>query len=406
MGKTFSEEIYDINSGSTVLITCNPYHNADGELMGTVLIAKDITEKKEVENEISYLKDFNENIVENLGDGLEIIGEDHKIQFMNASFFESVGKDVIGKKCYEMHFERNEPCEGCPIIDGIENMNINTMECVSPEGKTYLITHSPLKNQDGSYSAILLFKDITESKNMESELIKVEKMAGIGSLISGIAHEVNNPIAGIIGYAEATMEEEDLNKIRDYSISIIDSATRVSDLFTWLVRYSQSPTDGEMKNFNLNDIIELSLNVMKRTSNFQNVEVVTDFKNIPTICGNPDEIQQVFINLLFNSLKTLSGSGKIHIETKKVNGTIQAIFRDSGAAIPKGEADMAHNQVFSGEKGEAEHDQENWRKTLGMFVNSMILKKHKAGVNVKTESDSGTTFTISFPANGHGYQNA
>lgn len=397
LGKAFSEEVYDKSSGMTTLITCNPYHDTEGELNGTIIIVKDITENKEVENEISYLKDFNENIVENLGDGLEIIGADHKIQFMNSSFFYSVGKDVIGKTCYEMHFERNKPCEGCPIINGIENMKVSTIECTSQDGKTYLITHSPLKNQDGSFSAIQLFKDISNSKNMESELIKAEKMASIGSLISGIAHELNNPLAGIMGYAEATLDEEDLDRIRNYSRGIIDSATRVSDLLSWLVWYSQNPSDYEGKLFDLNDIIELSLGVMKRTKNFENVEVITDLRNIPKIRGNPDEIQQVFINLLQNSLDAMSGNGSISIETKRVNGSIQAIFKDSGIKISKENLGMIFDPFLSFKKKDIEPDQENWKKALGLFVTSTILKKHNAGVNVKSGPEEGTTFTINFP---------
>ncbi len=395
--KPVSKEIYDPDSGMTTQVLCFPYFDKNGQLTGLMHVEEDITEKKEAENEIRYLKEFNENIVENLGDGLEVIGEDHKIQYMNKGLFNSMGKDVIGKTCHEVHFERDRPCEGCPIIKGIENMNVETIECHSPKGKTFLITHSPLKNQDGSYSAILLFKDITEKQRMESELIKAEKLASIGSLVTGIAHELNNDLACVCGHAEAILDEEEPEKIHDYTRDIINNALRASDFMSWLTRYSSSTLGQKMEPINLNDIIKQSLSVMRRITRFENVEVVTDLTEIQEIEGNPSDIQQLFINLITNSLHALNGKGKISISTRSFNGTVQTIFKDDGAGIPKENISRIFDPFHSTRNEDVNVGPEEWKRGLGMYVISTIIRNHDARVSVESDLGKGTTFIINFP---------
>lgn len=391
------EEIYDPDTGMTASVSCFPYFNANDERIGSIYLEKDITEKKETENEIQYLKEFNEGILENLGDGLEIIGEDHKIQFMNRAFYNSVGKDVIGKTCYRVHFERDEPCHGCPIMNGIENLGINTLELVTPDEKTLLITHSRLKNSDGSYSAILLFKEITEKKRMVSELMRAEEMASIAPLISGIADEMNNPLEGVLEFAEAILNEQDPEKLSTYSREIIDATTKVSNTINWLSQYSQGSLDHRTEPIDLNEIIELSLEMMRIGKDFENVEVMTELAKIPKIEGNLNEIKQVFITIISNAIQAMNGNGKIYISTEVSNGTIQAIVRDNSAGISKEDLEKIFDPFISIDGKDIDLESEKWKNTLGMYAASTILKNHNGELNVGSEVGKGTTFTITFP---------
>jgi signal transduction histidine kinase len=405
----FSEEMTDPQTGMTMNVTCSPYNNSKGEIIGTLIIAKDITEKKEAENEIKYLKEFNENIIDSLGDGLEIIGPDHKIQFMSTNFHKSIGKDVIGKTCYQVHFESDKICAGCPVTDDIKAMKTETVECQSSEGKSILVTHSPLKNQDGSYSAILLFKpqskgtssqeDANEIKDIQEnfEVPKNQDITDIGSIVSGIQHEMNNPLGGILGCSEALSEEEDPLKIRLFAMEIQDSAKRICNLINGISQNTTIQPGSVLEKIDLNKVIINSLNTLNQDEKFEHIEVETDLQPVPTIDGDPVDILNVFINLISNSLESLKGQGKIHILTRCQNGDVQMVFKDTGCEIPKEHLNKIFDPFYGASQEPSGEGGLNKNTGRRMFAISNILKKYNAPISVECEEGQGTSFIINFP---------
>jgi PAS domain S-box-containing protein len=405
----YSEEVYDQETGMTSQITCSPYTNAKGEIIGTLIITKDVTEKKEAENEIRYLKEFNENIVESLGDGVEIIGPEHKIQYMSNNFHKSVGKDVIGKTCFEVHFEKDKPCEGCPITSDLENMDTKTIECQTPDGKNILITHSPLKNHDGSYSAILLFKPQVNGEVMrtDSQVIpentkppeapKLESIPNLNSIIHGIQHELNNPLGGIIGHAKALLEEDNPIKMRILAKQISDSAEWVEKLVASLSKRSEANPQTILEKIDLNEVIIKSLNTMNQYEKFANVEVQTDLKPIPKINGDPVDILNVFINLISNSLEIMQGQGTILISTRVQNGNVEMVFSDTVSNLTKEQREMLISPTFDLDEMDEGTSVTDNKMGLRMFTVSNILKKYNAPINVDSKEGTGTSFIVSFP---------
>jgi PAS domain S-box-containing protein len=406
----FTEEIYDPTTGMTMFVTCSPYNNSQGDLIGTLIITRDITEKKEAENEIKYLKEFNENIIGSLGEGLEIIGPDHKIQYMSHNLHKSIGKDVIGKTCHEVHFESETPCEGCPITVGIENMKTETVDRQTSSGKNMLVTHSSLKNQDGSYSVILLFKPQTRSKTSEDakdnvpiaqEAVEVQNIPAIRdfeSVVFGIEHEMNNPLGGILGNAKALVDEEKPPKMRVLAKEIQESAQRASKLLSYLSKQTESQPESVEEKIDLNEVIINSLNTMNQDEKFENVQVETDLQPLPKISCDPVDILNVFINLISNSLESMEGEGKIHISTRTENGDVQMVFKDTGSQIPQEELNRIFDPFYgiSQELG-GEEKLNNNKSGLRMYTVSNILKKYNAPISVKSAEGEGTSFIINFP---------
>jgi PAS domain S-box-containing protein len=402
----FTEEIYDETTGATSLVTCSPYTNAKGEMIGTMIVTKDITEKKEAENEIRYLKEFNENIVESLGDGVEIIGPDYKIQYMSKNFHSSIGKDVIGKTCYQVHFESDKPCEGCPIEKGIEGMGSETLECPTSDGKNLLITHSPLKNQDGSFSAVLLFKPVSKDHEQDEEPERIspekdgpkpENIPTLNSLISGIKHELHNPLGGIAGYAKELEDEDDPIKMRILAREIADSTKRMTDLVDCLKEGASKAQNSIYEKVDLNEIIINSLNTLNQDEKFESVEVETDLQPVPKVVGDPLEIFNVFINLISNSLETMKGQGKIHILTTTQNGNVKIVFTDSGTQIPQEDLGKIFDPFYGLNEGEFEEGSPEEKMGFRMYNISSTLKKYNAPITVDSKPDEGISFTISFP---------
>jgi PAS domain-containing protein len=136
-----------------------------------------------------------ETIIESMGDGLDIVDKDFKIQFMNKNFLKLFGKEAVGKTCYEIYTGRDSPCDECPVVKGIEEAGI--LEINALQDKTFLVTHSPFKNMDGTVSILEIFKDITERKELEQKLLMSERFTALNHFCSTLAHDLRNPIIGI-----------------------------------------------------------------------------------------------------------------------------------------------------------------------------------------------------------------
>jgi PAS domain S-box-containing protein len=159
------------NKKKYVEILAYPIKDEEGKVSSIVHIARDITERKKAEEEIKKEKEFSENILNSMSDGLDIVGEDYKIQFMNKAFMDAFGKDAIGKKCYEVYKENKKQCKLCPLKKKIKVGETRTIEVPGIiGGKTFLISYTGLKNEDGSLSILEIFKDITQRKKYEEQL--------------------------------------------------------------------------------------------------------------------------------------------------------------------------------------------------------------------------------------------
>jgi len=134
---------------------------------------RDISTRKILEREVKLERDKLETIIESMGDGLDIVDKNFHIQFMNEKFLELYGKEAIGRTCYEVYTGRDNPCNECPVIKGIEKIGI--LEVNTLHGQTFLITHSPIKNLDGTTSILEIFKNITERKKLEVAIRESEE---------------------------------------------------------------------------------------------------------------------------------------------------------------------------------------------------------------------------------------
>jgi len=134
---------------------------------------RDISAKKILEREVKLERDKLETIIESMGDGLDIVDKDFRIQYMNEKFLNLFGRKAVGKSCYKVYTGRERPCDECPVVKGMEKIGI--LEVNTLQGQTFLITHSPIKNLDGTTSILEIFKDITERKKLEVAIRESEE---------------------------------------------------------------------------------------------------------------------------------------------------------------------------------------------------------------------------------------
>jgi PAS domain-containing protein len=160
-------------------------------------LSTEVQERKNAEEMLLSERDKLHGVLNAMGEGMYIVNRNFVIEYQNAIFAERYGHHA-SKKCYAMFMESNTPCSFCQLQKTIESSKINHTEVVFSEGKNYDLIFSPFSDVDGEIKVIVLARDVTEKKSFEAEVMRAAHLASIGELAAGVAHEINNPINGII----------------------------------------------------------------------------------------------------------------------------------------------------------------------------------------------------------------
>ncbi|RKZ27814.1 hypothetical protein DRQ29_02920 [bacterium] len=253
------------------------------------------------------------------------------------------------------------------------------------------VVNVPVKNFAGEIESYLLMAlDITETKNLQYYLIRAEKLAGIGILASGIAHELNNPLYGILGLAEAIVEEDDVDLIHEYAHDIVEYSREAADIVKDLAGYSYSSQMETASTINPNLTIKNALKMIKRLGKLNNIEVNEKYGELTEINASASELQQVFVNLITNAVDSMPDGGKLSIETSQVGDFAEIRISDTGAGIPEEYKEHIFEPFFTTKPvGEG--------TGLGLYITYRIVNKYKGTIDFKSSEGKGTTFIVRFP---------
>ena len=361
------------------------------------MIFRDLTEQRKLEMKIRESKRNLEAIFDGIRDQLSIQTPDYKIFRVNRAVTENRKtsfKELINRKCYEAYFQRTVPCEKCPVSVTINTKQpANSIMKIPEDNTTLQIFSYPILDEKGNLlSAIEYMKDITEEQRLQEQLVQSEKLAGIGILASGVAHEINNPLSGIIGMAEVALEEEDISKSRSYLMDILNCAQRIGEIVRGLRSYSRAAKKEELSLVDLNEVLEESLKMVRLASKKTSVEVIKRFQSIEKIQANIGEIQQVFTNLITNAFQAMDGkSGNLILSTRSLKDSVEVKVSDHGMGIPQKYLSQIFDPFFTTKNpGEG--------TGLGLNIVYRIVTKYEGTIDVESKEQVGTTFTIKFPA--------
>ncbi|EFK08467.1 PAS domain S-box protein [delta proteobacterium NaphS2] len=258
----------------------------------------------------------------------------------------------------------------------------------------------PLKNEDGEVSAVLcIARDITENKVLERQLINTEKLASLGTLAAGVAHEVNNPLGVMLGFCDLLLRKtekgtqtfEDLKTIERQGLH----CKQVVENLLSFARVEEGDSEFADLNYCVNDII----NVVKHTLEMSHVELVQSLADdVPMVKGNPRQLQQVFLNLINNAVVAMKGGGVLTIRTgqERIHRKAVVQFEDNGVGIKEEDMDHIFEPFFT-TKPEGEGT------GLGLFVSYGIIAKYGGSLDCVSHAEgipgkpSGTIFTIKLP---------
>ena len=246
------------------------------------------------------------------------------------------------------------------------------------------------KTEEGTfYSGII--RDITERKQLQDRLIQAEKLAGLGTVVSGMAHEINNPIQGVLGMAELILDETDSVTIKEYAQDIIDYSKHIAAVVRDFACYARSNSHEDEVDVDLGERLAEAVKMIRRCSHFGQVEVVTQFQPIPRLRARRVEVDQVFVNLLSNAVQAMEGRGRLELATQSQDGTMLVRISDTGCGIPQALLHKIFDPFFTTkDPGEG--------TGLGLSIVYQIVNKYGGTVGIESEEGKGSTFTVQFPA--------
>ena len=314
------------------------------------------------------------------------------VNYAAKRYFKKPVDEIIGKKCYSVFFGRDKPCENCMAQDSLHaQLPFSVERKDNKTGMIFSIHFYPITVPVGSDKIFLeFFQDITQQKRLQEELIQSEKLASIGTLASGVAHEINNPLTGIIGTAELMLE--DLNKksrLYEFTGDIINYAESAAEIIKDLTSYSRKEK-GKTALVDLQMVIETSLKLAQRGMRFDGIKVNGKFDPLPKIEANPNELRQVFLNLIMNAVQAMRGNGTLTIECRRNGGNVHVIVSDTGHGIEQKNIEKIFNPFFTTKEP-------GLGTGLGLSIAYQIIYNMGGRITVESHVGKGTSFQVYIP---------
>ncbi|HEY7160072.1 MAG TPA: ATP-binding protein, partial [Acidobacteriota bacterium] len=258
-------------------------------------------------------------------------------------------------------------------------------------GELATVFNQMMENLNASQAEIQ--RTLQRLKSTQDELVQTEKLSAIGKFVAGVAHELNNPLTGVIGFSEMLQDTKMNEHQQIYLNRIIDSAERCHKIVQSLLSFSRRRRL-ERTSVNINQLIESTIEIFKYELPVSNVEVTSDFAaNLPALLIDPHQIQLVFLNILNNARQAIEStqtSGEIHIATELIEGHIRITFCDNGPGIPTENLSQIFDPFFTTKPvGEG--------TGLGLSLAYGIIHEHSGTITAKNNNGKGVMFVIELP---------
>jgi PAS domain S-box-containing protein len=356
------------------------------------------TSQELVEANALYKTMINELIQEDV----LVIGHDYRIIDVNNTVLNRLGlkrEEVIGKYCYEVTHRQSFPCTGkqhpCPLI--------KTMETTEPSQTThvhldkedkkiyYSISTYPLIEDGDILGVVEISRDITSEINIQKSMMQQEKLASIGRLSAGVAHEINNPLTTILTTSMLLQEETQPEDPMYTELETIAKETlRCRKIVTSLLDFARQTKPNKKEN-DLNDIVKESLLLTKKQAAFKDVSVEHDLvSGLPHVRVDKGQMQQALINLLLNAIAATAAGGYVRVLTRYIpeKSEIHVTVADNGKGISENDLLKIFDPFFTTKDDGS---------GLGLAITHGIVEQHNGSIEADSKLGHGTTFTIKLP---------
>lgn len=382
--------------GGTFMVSAAPLLHPHGERYGTVLVATEITALKQREED---LRTFAQAIT-SIGECVLITDLDGRITFVNRAAQEVWGyppEELLGRP-WELLIAPDQHESFKEVVAAtLQGGWRGEVRGVRRSGETFpaLLTTSLVCDEEGRPKAFIgVSRDVTKERELQQQLLQSDKLAAIGQLISGVAHELNNPLTVVMGFSQLLLRDETVPlSVRADVEKIYKEADRARRIVQNLLTFARSHKP-QRSPISINEVLERTLELRLYEMSVHNITVRKDLDpTLPRTMGDFYQLQQVFLNIINNAVEAMVGSGQgegsLAITTRRIGDRIRVTISDTGPGIPPEHIGRIFDPFFTTkEKGTG----------LGLSISYGIVQEHGGTISVEARHGHGATFVVDLPA--------
>jgi PAS domain S-box-containing protein len=395
-----------------VNITTSPLWSRDNEIIGAIENFRDLTKHKGLWGKLREERNKAQQYLNIAGVIIVAINDKGIVTLINKKGCDVLGyreEEIVGKNWFDlcvpetMIRERKDNFKKVMTGEKEEAEDYENLILTKCGEERIIAWHNTtLRDEKGGIIGTLSSgEDITLRKQTEEELIRSEKLVSLGQLAASVAHEVNNPLAGIMVYIKLLLKRYKERKIQNENtkkqlLKIEKELERTTRIIRNLLDFARQ-SEPNIRPVNINKVLEAALLLVEHQINLENIKLVRKSEaRLPLVLADFDKIQQVFVNIIMNAIQAMPDGGNLTISTSVAKGvrigeslkdTVRIDIKDTGVGISKENMSKLFTPFFTTkEKGKG--------VGLGLPVVHGIIEQHKGKIKVASESNVGTTFTI------------
>ena len=360
----------------------------------------DITEKRKMEWQLAQQEEFRSRLLESFPDLILVVDLEERYTFVSSRARDILGcepKDMLGKKITDIEDHSPEMAALYrQVVSGKQSFASAEYSVRHRDGsfRTMRAAGSRLVDADAKISGVIIsVRDITVERKLEQQIVQSERLAAMGAMIGGVAHELNNPLTSIMGVSELLQDTETNETSRKQLAMLQQQARRAAEIVQNLTYFSRPPAPGKSR-INLVEVVERTLNLHAYSLRKNNVTV--DFlkqAGMPYALGDPHQLMQVFLNLILNAehaIRDARDKGTLRIRLGKGDDSVWVSFHDDGPGITKENLPNIFDPFYTTKRP--------GRGTgLGLSICKSVMKEHKGSIEAANSPDGGAVFTVTLP---------
>jgi PAS domain S-box-containing protein len=365
----------------------------------------DITEKRKMEWQLAQQEEFRSRLLESFPDLILVVDLEERYTFVSSRARDILGcepKDMLGKKITDIEDHSPEMAALYrQVVSGKQSFASAEYSVRHRDGsfRTMRAAGSRLVDADAKISGVIIsVRDITVERKLEQQIVQSERLAAMGAMIGGVAHELNNPLTSIMGVSELLQDTETNETSRKQLAMLQQQARRAAEIVQNLTYFSRPPAPGKSR-INLVEVVERTLNLHAYSLRKNNVTV--DFlkqAGMPYALGDPHQLMQVFLNLILNAehaIRDARDKGTLRIRLGKGDDSVWVSFHDDGPGITKENLPNIFDPFYTTKRP--------GRGTgLGLSICKSVMKEHKGSIEAANSPDGGAVFTVTLPVSSVG----
>jgi PAS domain S-box-containing protein len=363
----------------------------------------DITDRRRMERQLARQEEFRRRLLESFPDLILVVDLEERYTFVSSRSRDLLGyepAEMMGKKISAVE-DHSADLAGLYQTVASDKQVFGSAEFGARHRngswRTMRASASQLTDDEGKISGVIIsLRDITVERKLEEQIVQSERLAAMGAMIGGVAHELNNPLTTILGNSELLLDSVSDESSRKRIALLQQDARKAAEIVKNLTYFSRPPAPGKSK-INLTEIVERTLNLHAYSLRKNNITV--DFLKqppLPYALGDAHQLMQVFLNLIVNAeqaIREVRDKGTLRIRQGKNEGSVWVSFHDDGPGIPKETLNSIFDPFYTTKRP--------GRGTgLGLSICKSVIKEHNGSVEAANAADGGALFTVTLPLAG------